>query len=258
MRLTERDNQSSMISRISAVVGAFRPEEPVLSASEIARRVGVPKASTARIVRDLVEYDFLERTPGGYRVGIKCFELGQLAQKPKDLRRMALATMADLRQATGLTVQLGVLDGADVVYIEILRGKHADLVIPSRVGGRVAAYATAGGKALLAFSGEAVVQRAVVGGMRKIGPNTLASEESLRTQLATVRDQGIAYEQEESSAGLACAASPILRGDSSPVAAISITAPVGTMDMRLVGPAVQTATLGLNRQLRASTVLNQI
>ena len=149
-----------MIARISAVVGAFRPEEPELSASEIARRVGLPKASIARIVRDLVDFDFLERTPGGYRVGIKCFELGQLAQKPKDLRRMALATMADLRQATGLTVQLGVLDGSDVVYIEILRGKHADLVIPSRVGGRVASYATAGGKALLAFSGDAVLERA--------------------------------------------------------------------------------------------------
>ena len=258
MRLTERDNLSSMIARFSAVVGAFRPEEPELSASEIARRVGLPKASTARIVRDLADFDFLERTPGGYRVGIKCFELGQLAQKPKDLRRMALATMADLRQATGLTVQLGVLDGSDVVYIEILRGKHADLVIPSRVGGRVPSYATAGGKALLAFSGEAVVERALAGGLRKIGPNTLATEEALRAQLATVRDQGIAYEQEESSAGLACAASPLLRGDSSPIAAISITAPVGTIDMRLVGPAVQAATLGLNRQLRASTFLGQL
>lgn len=247
-----------MIARISAVVGAFRPEEPELSASEIARRVGLPKASIARIVRDLVDFDFLERTPNGYRVGIKCFELGQLAQKPKDLRRMALATMADLRQATGLTVQLGVLDGSDVVYIEILRGKHADLVIPSRVGGRVASYATAGGKALLAFSGDAVLERALAGGMRKIGPNTLATEDALRAELTTVRDQGIAYEQEESSAGLACAASPLLRADSSPIAAISITAPVGTIDMRLVGPAVQAATLGLNRQLRASTFLGQL
>lgn len=238
-----------MLDRASLILETFSLEEPNLSGAEISRRTGLSKATTARILNDLARLDFLQRVPDGFQIGIRCFELGELAQQPKGLRRLALATMSDLRQATGLTVQLGVLDGPEVVYIEILRGKYRELAIPSRVGGRVASYATAGGKALLAFSPVATRQAVLTGPMAQIGPNTVTSEAALRSELEKARKEGIAYEREESSAGLACAASPILRRDGTALAAISITAPIGAVDMRMVGPAVHAATLGLNRQV---------
>ncbi|MGA5261834.1 hypothetical protein ACPCI0_16430 [Streptomyces griseoincarnatus] len=67
-----------------------------------------PCSVTSRIVADLIAEDFLERADQGVRVGIRLFELGELAQRSQELRQLALGTMADLRQATGLTVQLGV------------------------------------------------------------------------------------------------------------------------------------------------------
>jgi DNA-binding IclR family transcriptional regulator len=241
-----------MIERVSMILDVFSPEEPVLTGGEIARRAGLSRATTARILSELAKHDFIDRVQSGYQIGIRCFELGQMAQQPKDLRRLALATMFDLRRATGLTVQLGVLEGNDVVYIEILRGQYRDLTIPSRVGGRVPSYATAGGKALLAHSPDQLVEDLLDGQLEKIGPNTITDPQELRAELDLARREGIAYEREESHAGLACAASPILRGDGTAVAAISITAPVGVVEMRLVGPAVHAATLGLNRQLAAA------
>lgn len=126
-----------MIERVSLILDVFSPEEPVLTGGEIARRAGLSRATAARILSELAKHDFVDRVQSGYQIGIRCFELGQMAQQPKDLRRLALATMFDLRRATGLTVQLGVLEGNDVVYIEILRGQYRDLTIPP---GLVAVY----------------------------------------------------------------------------------------------------------------------
>lgn len=80
-----------MIERVSLILEVFTPEEPVLTGGEIARRAGLSRATTARILSELARHDFVDRVPSGYQIGIRCFELGQMAQQPKDLRRLALA-----------------------------------------------------------------------------------------------------------------------------------------------------------------------
>lgn len=247
-----------MIGRMSAVLGTFSAEQPVLSVSEIARRSGLAKSVTSRIIAELISEDFLERADRGVRVGIRLFELGELAQRSKELRQLALAAMADLRQATGFTVQLSVLKGTDQVYVEILRGRSPDLVIRSRVGGRVAAYATAGGKAVLAHSPEAIVEQALAGDLAQLGPNTITDPEKIRHQLADVRESGFASESGESNPGVACVACAILRVDGSSLAAISVTGPINEIDIMQTAPAVRMAALGLNRRIRASSAFNSL
>ncbi len=247
-----------MIARVSAVLGAFSPEHPVLRVSDIARRAGLAKSVTSRIVSELVAEDFLERADQGVRVGIRMFELGELAQRSKELRQLALSAMADLRQATGLTVQLSVLKVPDQVYVEILMGRSAQLDIRSRIGGRVPAYATAGGKAVLAHSGPDIVDRALAGELMSLGPGTITDPAALRRQLARVRDEGVAYETEESNPGISCAACPILRADGTPIAAISVTGPAGQIDMAQLAPAVKIAALGLNRRIRANSAFSSL
>lgn len=237
----------SMIERVSSILGAFTAERPILTGGEVARLTGLSRATAARILRELTEHDFVERVHDGYCIGVRCFELGQLAQHPNDVRRLARATMVDLRRATGLTVQLVILDDTEVVYIEILRGTNSDLAIPSRVGGRLPCYATAGGKALLAFSSPELQEAVLAGPLVSYGPRTITDPDQLRREIQRVQRDGIAYERDESQVGLACAASPVLRSDGTPLAAISITSRAGAVDMRSVGPAVHAATLGLSR-----------
>ena len=253
MRSDERNTKDGMVTRVSRVLAEFTADEPTLRVSEIARRAGLAKSVTSRIVSALVDEDFLERADQGVRVGIRLFELGELAQRSKELRQLALSAMADLRQATGLTVQLSVLQGTDQVYVEILQGRGAQLDIRSRIGGRVPAYATAGGKAVLANSSEEVVERALALDLTALGPRTITDPAALRRQLARVRAEGIAYESQESNGGITCAASAILRADGTPIAAISVTGPADQVDMKHYGPAVQMAALGLNRRIRLST-----
>lgn len=142
MRSTQRDGHTSVISRATAVLTAVRAEDGPLGVSELARRTGLAKSTVARLVDGLVDAQLLERDGRAVHLGVRLFELGERAARPRDLRRAALLPMVDLHRATGHTVHLAVLEGHDVVYVHIVRGRHGP-PLPSRIGGRMPAHATA-------------------------------------------------------------------------------------------------------------------
>ncbi|MEV7649119.1 IclR family transcriptional regulator [Arthrobacter sp. NPDC089319] len=247
MRTADWNTTSSVLERASKILAVFSPDRRSIGVSELSRRTGLPKSTVSRLVSELVELDYLERQGTRLALGLALFELGQLAATPQALRQSAIATMADLRNATGQTVHLAVLSGSEVVYIEILRGRAMPR-LPSRVGGRMPAYATGVGKALLAFSSEEVIESVISAGLRPVGPKTITDPERLRRELVRIAKTGLAYEHEESAADISCAASPVLAGDA-PAAAISVSGKNGLLDIRRIGPAVHTAALTLGRQL---------
>jgi len=237
-----------MVGRIAALLNAYQPRDDALGVSELARRSGLPKSTVSRIIHGLVEHQFLERVGTDVRLGLRLFELGESATRPRDLRKLALASMSDLRNAVNLTVHLAVLEGTEVVYIEILPARGTP-PLPSRVGGRMPAYATGVGKALLAWSSADVIETVVDGGLIARGPNTITDPGRLKRELARIRDAGVAYEQEESGPGVACAATAVLSADGHPVVALSAAGWSRDFDVRRVGFAVQTAAQGLSRQI---------
>jgi IclR family acetate operon transcriptional repressor len=216
--------------------------------SEISRRAKLPKPTTSRLVRDLVAYGFLERDGPLLHVGTRLFAFGELASPHRRLRAVALAFMADLREATHQTVHLAVLVGVEVVYVEILRGRDAPRM-PSAVGGRLPAHASAVGKASLAFSDPAVTETFYHHRLRQVGPRTVTAPGLLRRELDRIHDTGMAYDNEECAAGVACVASPILRPDGRAAAAISISGWCGRLNARRLGPAVHTVALAIGREL---------
>lgn len=254
MRTAEWNSSSSVLERAALILGAFQVQDRTLGVSELARRTGLAKSTVSRLTTELVRLQYLERHGNSLRLGLALFELGQLAATPKELRRRAIAFMADLRNATGQTIHLAVLDGTEVVYIEILRGKGTP-PLPSRVGGRLPAHATAVGKALLAFSAPEALDQVIAGGLPRVGPDTITDEAALRKALAEVAADGVAYERNESAPDSFCAASPVLDAGGAVVAALSVSGKVGHLDVHRVAPAVRTAALALGRQLPRNSVL---
>jgi DNA-binding IclR family transcriptional regulator len=120
-----------------------------------------------------------------------------------------------------MTVQVGVLNGSNVVYLNKLEG-HQRLRTPSKIGGRMPAYCTAVGKVLLAFNQEAT-EDALRSPRHAWTPNTIVAEDALRQELARVHQTGIAFDLGESLASLSCVAAPIMGRDGRPVAAMSIS-----------------------------------
>ncbi|MEU7815937.1 IclR family transcriptional regulator [Pseudonocardia sp. NPDC049154] len=247
MGSTQRVVPVSVIGRVSRVLDAFTGHADELRIGEIAGRTGLAKATVSRLVAELVEHGFLERSGKNVRLGLRFFELGERAARPRELRKLALANMADLRNATRQTVHLAVLDGTEVVYVAKLRSRTAP-PMSSRVGGRLAAHATGVGKALLAWAEPAVVDAVVAAGLPALGPGTITDDTALRAELARIRERGVAYEREESGPGVLCAAAPIRPASGTVIAALSVTAHTGDVDPAQLGMAVQTSANALGRE----------
>jgi IclR family transcriptional regulator, acetate operon repressor len=242
------DTSTSVVRRLAAVLDAFRAGDVYLGVNEIARRTQLPKSTVSRLVKEMDEAGFLERKAEKVGLGLKMFEWGERASRRFSVREVALPFMADLREATRQTIHLAVLDGTEVVYVEILQREGAPR-LPSKVGGRLPAHATGVGKALLSASEPAVIERAIAAGLVTVGPRTIRNPDVLRQQIRRAAVNGIAYEQEESGPGIVCVASAVLDSESVPVAAISASGWAGKVDLRRVGPAVHTAALSVSRVL---------
>jgi IclR family acetate operon transcriptional repressor len=233
---------------VAAVLAAFGPRDTALGTSELARRTGLPKSTVHRLTQELVRHRLLEHSGTALRLGLRLFELGGLVTQQRDLRDVALPYMSDLQEATRQTVHLAVLEGTDVVYIQILRSKDAPRM-PSRIGGRVPAHATGVGKAMLAFSPPETVDAVIAAGLDPVGPRTITAPGLLRRQLSRIRTAGVAFDQEESGPGVVCAASPLLGPDGLPRAAVSVSGWGGRLNVNRIATAVRTTSLALAREL---------
>lgn len=254
VRATQRDGDTgggtapSVLRRVTTILDAFGAGSDALGASELARRTGIAKSTVHRLAAELAATGLLERRHDGYVLGLRLFELGELVPRRRGMREAALPHMADLRAATGQTVHLAVLDGTEVVYVEILHSQDAPS-LPSRVGGRLPAHATAVGKAILAFSPQEAVDAVLRGGMPRLAERTIAGPGLLDRQLRAIAGTGIAYDHEESRAGLVCAASPVVAGDGTVTGSLSVSGWSGRLNVRRMAPAVRTAALATSRDL---------
>lgn len=248
MSPSERNVPVSIIGRVSIILDCFSHIDSTLTISEIARRSGLAKSTTSRLVSELSTYGFLESHGSAISLGLRFFELGQKSVRPHTLRRLTYAHMETLRQMTGHTVHLAVLDAGQVVYIEILPSRSSPMM-PSRVGGRLPAHATAVGKAILAFSDPSVTEEHIAKGLAAVGPHTITDPDALRAALWRIRSTGFATEREESGAGVACVAAPILVRDGEPIAGISVSGWTHSIDLEACTTALRSASESLRQQV---------
>ncbi|MFF3872231.1 IclR family transcriptional regulator [Streptomyces sp. NPDC001978] len=249
MHSAERDGKArSMVDRALALLTAFTPADAELSLAELSRRTGIPKPTVHRLLNELAPWGMVDKTPAGVRLGMGLFELGARAPAQLTLREAAGPALADLAEATRETVHLAVLQERDVVYVQKLPFKGGPSV-RSRLGGRMPAYCTAVGKAMLAFSPPEVVHTALDGPLRRRTPYTVIAPGLIERELRAVREHGFAEEHEESTRGIACVAAPVVDRDGRASAAVSITGWADRIDTRRLAPAVRTAALGIGRAL---------
>ncbi len=112
-----------VLDRVTAVLEAFDSDDRGLRISDLSARTGLPTSTVSRVVAGLVQHHYLERDGALLRLGLRLFELGQLAVDPRRLRALAGPPLVALRQQTGGNVQLAVRDGDDAVVLLLLRGR---------------------------------------------------------------------------------------------------------------------------------------
>jgi IclR family transcriptional regulator, KDG regulon repressor len=217
----------SAVRSATRILRAFSIAEPELGVTELARRLGLSKAGVHHLLATLVEERMIERDPVSrrYRLSIKMFELGTRVAISGQLHRAATVPLDHLHFTTSATVQVGILDDAEVVYIE-RRESQATLRTFEAVGHRNVAHATSTGKVLLAFlPPDEMMARIANRPLVPLTPHTITQLPALLDQLRDVRRRGYAEQLNESSIGVASVAAPIRDDSGRVVAAISMARP---------------------------------
>ncbi|HEY7892419.1 MAG TPA: IclR family transcriptional regulator [Solirubrobacteraceae bacterium] len=213
-----------------AILACFTSERPVLGISDLADELGASRSTTHRYACTLVELGYLEQdSKRRYRLGLKAADIGMSALDSIDLRARSRPRLERLRKLTSQTVTLAILDGAEVVCIERLRGYHAgalELELPLGYGSRLPAHCTASGKILLAALAPHE-QRRVLRDLKpaKRTPRTVTSKQALRAELDEIANTQLASEDEELTLGLRSLAAPVHGAHGEVVAAIALTVP---------------------------------
>jgi len=219
-------------SRLSSVANALRllkvfsDDESEIGISALAQRMGLAKSTVHRLASTLLGADMLEQNPetGRYRLGLALLELGALVRRKMDVSNEARPYLRMLRETTGETVHLAILDHASVFYVTKLESKQA-IRMSSEVGARAPVHCTGDGKALLAFQSEEFVENVIGGGLPGRTAHTITDAKVLRRDLAVIRARGYAIDNEESESGLRSVAAPIRSESGAVVASLSIAGP---------------------------------
>jgi DNA-binding IclR family transcriptional regulator len=248
MSPTQRDETppESGLDRAAAILGAFDANHRELTLAVLVARCGLPRSTTHRTADRMIRLGWLEKPGDRYRIGNRLFEVASLAPIRLELREAALPFLQDLHQATKITVQLGVLDGARVLVVEKITG-HRPMPMLSQTGGMIPAYCSALGRAILAYSQPEVIDAALAGPLARRNPRTLTSRVAIMRELAAVPERGWAIDREEGNIGVSCVAAPIFSPSGEVAAALSVTGPSQLVRADRMGPAVRMAAAAASR-----------
>ncbi len=209
--------------RILEVLG----REEGLGVTRISQLLELPKSSVHDILSTLRNEGLVEkdREHNHYSLGLRLFELGNLAKANLELRRIATPFLRTLNEELDETVYLTIIDGWEVLYIECLESTKR-LRTYSVIGVRAPLHCTAVGKAILAFFTETQLNAMVDAmGLPRFTENTITDREGLFRELAETRRRGYAVDNAEHEEGVRCIGAPIRNDEARVVASISVSGP---------------------------------
>ena len=241
------------------VLEAFTAEHAVMTLSEVSEVTGLDSGTVFRILNTLVELGYVEKNDETrqFRLTLKVTDLGFHAIGRSDIRDLVLPIIRRVVKEVGETTSFGVLEGADILYLERVRAGMTRLGVDIRVGTTSPAYCSAIGQALLAFLPEDELAKVLQKQPNPSGlPAVALSTEEIQASLAEIRETGFALKESYFNSSLRVLAAPVLDRDGYPIAAISVVTPairLNESDMRnLALDAVKTAATDISRALRTS------
>jgi IclR family pca regulon transcriptional regulator len=237
------------LARGLRVLAYFTPEKSEANLTDLAEVLECDASTASRFAYTLEELGYLERDEQTklYRVSPKIFALTVSLSGPRNIRKVSLPFMEDLRDTTGETVVLGIRDGAEIVVIEVVETRHS-LVPRGWVGGRVPIYCSALGKASLMHLSEPELKKLMdTVNLVAYTENTIVNRFNFLKDLELTRERGWSTNREEYTRGIISVGAPIYSGNwGTPSGAICVDVPTArtpdeTYVEQLAGEVVKTA-----------------
>lgn len=225
-----RDYSIAVLDRALDVLELLAATAEPIGVTEIARQVGATKSATWRILFNLDArgYVLKDADSGRYAIGPRFTELGIRQGSRASLVQAAHPHLEWLSRTFGETSNLAVIEGGQVLYIDIVESPH-DLRLAARVGARDTVHSTALGKAMLAFLPEHEIAQALAGPLAARTPQTVTDPARIRAELEQVRATGIAVEFGQNEIAASCLGVPVFGPGGEVIAAVSVSGPESRM-----------------------------
>lgn len=221
-------NMVNSLAKGLRVLEAFTAQKAEMSLTEIAAAAQIDPGTAYRMLNTLMVLGYVNRIPDSrrFRLSLKVVDLGLRAIGHSDLREIARPILRSLVGEVSEAASLGVLDGADVLYIERVRAGLTRLGVDIRIGTTVPALCSAIGQSMIAFLPDKDLDRILALTPRADGiPPVHLGKQDLERDLQEVRELGYALRDSYLRDGLRVLACPVLDTDGYPVAAVSVVAP---------------------------------
>lgn len=222
---SQEGRYSQSLERGLAILRAFTPERPWMGIAEIAEHLEMSRPTTHRYASTLVALNYLEQGRGRkYRLGMRAGDPGRSAVASTAARNIPPQLLAQLRDSSGCTASLAVLDGGHIVYVDRARSaRQGRSEVAARLGrgSRLPAASTALGRVLLAELAEPEYRKAIASGAEKVSAEDL---DKLTSELDRVRRRGVAVADQLRVQGQVCVAAPVRSKSGETVAAVDVAA----------------------------------
>lgn len=227
-----------------------------MSQSQLSEAVGLPRTTLYRILSTLVDRGMIRRDPQRkvYRLGFRYLELVRNAYLSPDLVAAASFELRALRDLTGETSYLAVLEGNEVLSLERCDGAHSHRSAAA-LGQSKPVYCTSQGKAILSVMEEkardAILKKVP---LTPLTPLTITDRRRLNAELRITAARGYAIDDEEILLGVRCVGAPIIDSQGKVRGAMSVAGPAYRLTrerVELLGPELAEAARRVGAQLNS-------
>jgi len=248
-----KDEPNDAVSKSLRALVALAAHES-MGVSELSRELGVAVSTAHRLLSIMRLHDFVEQDMDSrqYRLGAAARMLARQTRDDQHLVAVGHPHLARLCARLDETINLVVLDGAAALFVDGIQSGQP-LRVGTRTGARLPAYATAGGKALLAQLPRARLRAYYPAELHRVTRYTLPDRESLDGELAQVRECGYALNLGEHLVEVFAIGVPVNDPDGHPVAALTVAAPRTRWTRRrlaALAPTLKDAAAALTRDLQ--------
>jgi DNA-binding IclR family transcriptional regulator len=217
-----------VIGKVLRVLELLDQSPAGLQLKEVAAKTGINKSTVHRFLTHLEAEAYLFRdAEGTYMLGPKLVRLGSGVNFQATLCNISRPILEKLRKTTDETVNLAMLDGFSVLYLDVLESFHTFRLV-SQIGMRRTLYCTSLGKAILANMDDERRKEEIFASIQFDAhtARTLTSIARLKKDLIQTREQGFSLDDEEAVVGARCIGAAIYGSDGKVVGAISVSGPI--------------------------------
>ncbi len=204
------------------ILNLFKGHE-TLSLNEISKFMEIPKTTAFSLIATLENMDMLsfDNVTGKYTLGINILELSSSMKSNLNIREEAMKELRKLSDKYNKNTHITMLSGRNILYIESIVPTGV-MTATTVIGAKAPANCTSSGKAFLAYLTKDELLEIIAKPLIGLTPNSITDVTDLQNELASIRTNGYAIDNEESLLGVKGVGTVVMNPLNKPILGISI------------------------------------